>query len=177
MKFDENEDQKVLLEWIVAGLKIAKDEGNFRGDAGYLLNNMIAKYTLFASEYRISIKAEEYMREEHQFDPENFYKRRAFYGKSKGVIYEHPIPATVVRKKLFDLKKPTEASVREILQKSGKVTVLLREGEDDDLRAAGLSSQMPLEWEWELDKQDARYEEVGIDISTVALKVDGAVCR
>jgi hypothetical protein len=177
MKFEENEDQKVLLEWIVAGLKIAKDEGNFRGDAGYLLNNMIAKYTLFASEYRISIKAEEYMREEHQFDPENFYKRRAFYGKSKGVIYEHPIPATVVRKKLFDLKKPTEASVREILQKSGKVTVLLREGEDDDLRAAGLSSQMPLGWEWDTDSKDARYKEIGIDISTAVLKVDGAVCR
>jgi len=177
MKFEENEDQKVLLAWIVAGLKIAKDEGNFRGDAGYLLNNMIAKYTLFASEYRISMKAEKYMRKKYQFGPEKTYKRRAFYGKSKGVIYEHPIPATVVRKKLFDLKKPTEVSVKEILQESGQVTVLLRVGEDDDLRAAGLSSQMPLGWEWDTDSKDARYKEVGIDISTVALKVDGAVCR
>jgi hypothetical protein len=101
LSYIENEDQKVLLDWIVAGLKIIKDEGNLRGDAGYLLNNMIAKYTLFASEYRISIKAEEYMREEHQFDPENFYKRRAFYGKSKGVIYEHPIPASGSTKKVI----------------------------------------------------------------------------
>ena len=101
MKFEENEDQKVLLAWIISGLKINRDSSNLRGDAGYLLNNMIAKYTLFASEYRISIKAEEYMREEHQFDPENFYKRRAFYGKSKGVIYEHPIPASGSTKKVI----------------------------------------------------------------------------
>jgi hypothetical protein len=41
----ENPDQVALLKWISAGLQI-DEVRNLRGDAGYLLNNMIAKYTL-----------------------------------------------------------------------------------------------------------------------------------
>jgi len=178
MKFEENEDQKVLLEWIVAGLKIAKDEGNFRGDAGYLLNNMIAKYTLFASEYQISEQAYSYMLDgTPTFDSDKTYKRHAFYGKSSGLIYEHPIPASVVRKELFNLSTITDEAVRKILQESGKVTVLLRKDEDDALRTEGLNSKMPSGWVWDSNTPYARYKKVGIKISDVLLKVDGAVCR
>ena len=84
--YTENEDQKFLLEWIVAGLKNIANRDNLKGDAGYLLNNMIAKYTLFASKYRISEKALIFMKKKHGFDPDKTYKRRAFYGKSSGLI-------------------------------------------------------------------------------------------
>jgi hypothetical protein len=51
-----NADQLALLKWITAGLLITGVR-KLDGDAGYLLNNMIAKYTLAASEYRISERA------------------------------------------------------------------------------------------------------------------------
>ena len=45
-----NKDQTALLEWITAGLQISEVR-SLHGDAAYLLNNMIAKYNLAASEY------------------------------------------------------------------------------------------------------------------------------
>ena len=51
-----NDDQVALLKWITAGVSIAGVR-KLDGDAGYLLNNMIAKFILAASEYRISEKA------------------------------------------------------------------------------------------------------------------------
>jgi hypothetical protein len=48
-----NDDQKALFQWITAGLCI--DEVRLlKGDAGYLLGNMIAKFTLASSNYLLS---------------------------------------------------------------------------------------------------------------------------
>ena len=49
----ENEDQIALRRWLTAGLRIP-EVADLHGDAGYLLNNMIAKYTLAASAYAVS---------------------------------------------------------------------------------------------------------------------------
>ena len=46
----ENIDQKALRLWIFKGLNIPEVK-NLRGNSNYLLNNMIAKYTLYNSEY------------------------------------------------------------------------------------------------------------------------------
>lgn len=50
---NENIDQAALRKWIEAGLAIPEVR-ELHGDAGYLLNNMIAKYTLASSFYAIS---------------------------------------------------------------------------------------------------------------------------
>ena len=47
----ENIDQIALRCWITSGLQIPEVR-SLNGDAGYLFSNMIAKYTLAASEYR-----------------------------------------------------------------------------------------------------------------------------
>ena len=52
----ENVHQRALRLWITAGLSIPEIV-DFKGDAGYLLNNMIAKYTLFEDHYGISSMA------------------------------------------------------------------------------------------------------------------------
>ncbi len=54
VKIKENIHQRALRKWIVAGIQIPEViEGN-NGDSRYLLNNMIAKYTLAADTYAIS---------------------------------------------------------------------------------------------------------------------------
>jgi len=49
----ENEHQRALRLWITAGLSI-QQVVDLKGDTGYLLNNMIAKYTLAADHYAVS---------------------------------------------------------------------------------------------------------------------------
>ena len=51
-----NSDQRALIQWIIAGLKI-KEVRELKGDSGYLLSNMIAKVTAAASDYLISEEA------------------------------------------------------------------------------------------------------------------------
>jgi len=50
---NENIDKAALRKWIEAGLAIPEVR-ELLGEAGYLLNNMIAKYTLASSFYAIS---------------------------------------------------------------------------------------------------------------------------
>lgn len=89
-------------------------------------------------------------------------------------MYEHPIPAKVVRTELLKSNR-TEATVAKILKQSGKVTLLLRT-ENQKLKNAKLRSDMPAGWEIG-DDPTARYQEVGIRISKAKLKVKGAIVR
>jgi hypothetical protein len=171
----ENLDQIALRKWISAGLNI-EEVRELRGDAGYLLNNMIAKYTLAADFYVISENALFEFRR-RRIDLSVTYPRRAFYGKRGGdnpFIYEHAIPAGVVRDELFRIRGSSE-SVAKTLARSGQVAVLLRE-EDRKIRAAGLNSRMPASWKFR-DDPLARYKAVGIKLSNEVLWVSGAICR
>jgi len=99
---NENIDQAALRKWIEAGLAIPEVR-ELHGDAGYLLNNMIAKYTLASSFYAISesVLSEFNVRGAYLSAT---YPRRAFYGKQNGenlFIYEHTVTAGVVRNELL----------------------------------------------------------------------------
>jgi len=138
----ENNNQKALRKWICAGLKI-HEVLNLHGDSKYLFNNMIAKYTLFSDEYKISTKALNKLRNEG-IDLEKVYYRRRFYGRGKPYIYEHLIPVTLIREILLKSDHSQE-TVKDILRMSGNVVVLLR-SEDELLKTVGLNSRMPDEW-------------------------------
>ena len=171
----ENADQRALRKWLTAGLAIP-EVAQLHGNAGYLLNNMIAKYTLAAETYAISVEASaEYERRE--IDLSATHSRRAFYGLQKGrnpFIYEHAIPAGVIRSAL--LAGPRTADViSPALRDAGPVAVLLRT-EDARLREAGLNAKMPDGWVVG-DDPLARYREVGIILSDQVLRVSGAICR
>ena len=133
----ENIDQCALRKWIEAGLSIPEVVA-LKGDAGYLLNNMIAKYTLAASSYAISISAlGKFQRQ--GIDLREVYARRRFYGKGSPFIYEHAIPVGIIRGELLARSKSLP-DLRTFLAKAGFVAVLLRE-EDQHIRAAGLASK------------------------------------
>lgn len=171
----ENTDQIALRKWISAGLQIAEVR-ELHGDAGYLLNNMIAKYTLAADSYAISISA---LQEFHSqgVDLSSTYPRRAFYGKRGGqnpFIYEHAVPACIVREELLRVSDDP-VLISKTLLCAGKVAVLLRE-EDQKIRAAGLNSKMPSGWSFG-DDPFARYKAVGILLSKEVLRISGAICR
>ncbi len=105
------------------------------------------------------------------------YTRRTFYGKQGGknpFIYEHTIPAGVIREELIKRGRDDKIA-SQILAQSGVVAVILRK-EDEMLRKAGYSSRMPIEWKIGGDHL-ARYKEVGIKLSNEVLKVKGAICR
>ena len=168
----ENPDQIALRRWLAAGLAIPEVRG-LHGDAGYLLNNMLAKYTLAADAYRISEEATAVFRS-RGVDLGKVYSRRTFYGVQKGrnpFIYEHAVPAGALREALIEEGVPLDL----VLQSAGPVAVLLRE-EDARLKAAGLNAKMPTGWALG-DDPLARYGAVGITLSNAALRVKGAICR
>ena len=167
-----NDDQVALLKWITAGVSIAGVR-KLDGDAGYLLNNMIAKFTLAAAEYRISEKAFSKFKVLGT-DLSEVHKRSKFYGKNSPFMYEHAIPATIVRDQLLKVK-PTQQSVLRVLQKAGPVIVVLRQ-EDKLLRKHRLNQDMPDGWKWGGNPL-ARYRRAGINITTQTLKVNGAIQR
>ena len=175
MRTPENDDQRALRKWIEAGLAIP-EVTQLHGDAGYLLNNMIAKYTLAASRYAISVAALGVF-DELEVDLAETYARRRFYGKQGGrnpFIYEHTVPAGVLRTAMLQAAPGPDVAAR-VLRSAGGVAVLLR-GEDERLRAAGLGSRMPDGWALG-DDPLARYIVAGIELSDVFLRVQGAICR
>ena len=52
----ENSDHRALRKWLSAGM-LFPEVVKLHGDAGYLLNNLIAKYSLAADTYAISFAA------------------------------------------------------------------------------------------------------------------------
>ena len=168
----ENEHQRALRLWITAGLSIPEIV-DLKGDAGYLLNNMIAKYTLYEDHYAVSEAAKRKLRREG-VNIKKTHIRRRFYGKKSPYMYEHSIPAKIVRTELLESDR-AEATVAKILKQSGKVTLLLRK-ENNKLKDAKLRSAMPAGWKMGGDPE-ARYKEVGIGISKAILKVKGAIVR
>ncbi len=168
-----NSDQKALIKWITSGLKI-KEIRDLKGDSGYLLNNMIAKVTLANSEYHLSIRALR-MFNLMKVDLKKRYKRSKFYGKKQPFVYEHSIPASIVRSKLLKCNPLVESEVEKIFLSAGSVVILLRE-EDKKLRSIKLSRKMPNGWVWG-DDPLARYEEAGIKVSKEKLLLEGSICR
>ena len=169
---DLNEDQEALLEWITAGLQI-KQVRMLRGDAGYLLNNMIAKYSLASSEYLLSNAAIARLRQDG-VDLNSSHKRSRLYGKASPFMYEHTIPASLVRNRLLSIQ-PVRNDVAEVLAAAGPVAMILRQ-EDDLLRIHGLRSQMPQGWKWG-DDPLARYHVAGLQIAEQTIRMEGAICR
>lgn len=171
----ENSDQIALRKWIIAGLQITEVR-ELHGDAGYLLNNMIAKYTLAADYYAISRAALQEFNNQ-AVDLSSVYPRRTFYGKRGGknpFIYEHAVPAGFVREELLKIFN-NPAAISQTLSSAGQVAVLLRH-EDQQIREAGLNSKMSFGWKFG-DNPLARYEAVGIQLSNEVLRVTGAICR
>lgn len=168
----ENQDQIALRRWIQAGLAIPEVRA-LHGDAKYILNNMIAKYTLAAAAYMLSVGAERHLLSNGLLLTKS-HRRSKLYGKKHATVFEHAIPATIVRRQLLETDG-SEHEVREILRRAGPVVVLLRT-EDQQLREGGLNSRMPPSWTWGGDEL-ARYRETGIVLSDSLLKVDGAIKR
>lgn len=167
-----NQDQKALLQWITSGLQIAEVRQLY-GDAGYLLSNMIAKYSLSASEYLLSHRAAERLLGDG-VDLNGLHKRSYLYGKKSLFIYEHAIPASVVREQLL-VVPPLQHEVQSVLSLAGPVAVILRD-EDDLLRLHGLRSRMPKGWSWG-DDPLARYHVAGFQISEQRIRMSGAIRR
>ena len=171
----ETLDQVALRKWIAAGLGIPEVRA-LHGDAAYLLGNMIAKYTLAADHYAISVEAVAEF-ERLRVDLSQVYARSRFYGKRGGknpFIYEHPVPAGVIRDHLLSATHD-RSTVGQVLRSAGQVAVLLRT-EDDRLNEIGLSRSMPAGWSVG-DDPLARYHAAGIELSDRALRVKGAIQR
>ena len=169
---DENQDQPALRRWITAGLQIPEVR-DLHGDAGYLLSNMIAKYTLAASRYQLS-KAALHWFQATNVDLSKAYARSKFYGKGSALMYEHSIPSSIIRSILLNLD-PEDSTVKSILERAGVVVVVLR-SEDDALRRNGLARTMPAGWRFG-DSPYARYEVAEIELSGWFLQVKGKIQR
>ena len=172
MSSSENIDQLALRKWITDGLQI-NEVRELNGDAGYLLSNMIAKYTLASSRYRLSAEAFTWF-DSRGIDLTKEYARSRYYGKNSAVMYEHSIPSNIVRSVLLSLD-PSETSIQSVLHSAGEVVVVMR-GEDERLAAMGLARKMPEGWEYG-DDPHARYAEAGIKLSESFLRVKGKIKR
>jgi len=171
----ENIDQSTLRSLIYQGLKI-DGVRDLKGDCGYILSNMIAKYTLFSDKYLISSVALQGLKKE-RVDLNATHYRREFYGRKSPYTYEHAVPCSVTRNRLLEITKNTVCMdiIYETLQESLPVVIITRV-ENDLLSMKKLKSRMPESWSWG-ESQLSRYEALGIEISQSEIKMKGAVYR
>ena len=164
-----NKDKLALRHMIKAALQCPEFiEGH--GDGKYLFSNMVAKYTLSDDQYRFTEGAlEEFIR--RGGDVNKVHTRASLYGKKSPFIYEHSIPAKVVRDQL--ISNPDQ--VDEILDNVGEVFITLRT-EDEVLKNNGFQSSMSEEWNFG-DSHFDRYEKSGIKVSNQVLNMKGAIKR
>lgn len=167
-----NIDQIALLKWITSGLSIPEVR-NLHGDAGYLLSNMIAKFTLAAPSYRISVAAYDELKK-LEVDLKQTHKRSKFYGKASPFMYEHSVPCSLVRQHLLSIK-PSLNAVQDVLVSAGTVVMILR-SEDSILNNLGLARSMPDGWQWG-NNSLARYRRAQIVLSRSFIRVNGAIER
>ena len=158
------------------------------GDGKYLFSNMVAKYTLSDNTYRFTVGAlEEFIM--RGGDVNKTYTRSNLYasladkrfkeemvikGKKRNIsifIYEHSIPASVVRDQL--IQNPEK--VDEILDNVGEVFITLRT-EDEILKNNGFQSSMSEEWTFG-DSHFDRYDNSGIEVSDQLLNMTGGIQR
>jgi hypothetical protein len=115
-----NTDQVALVKWILCGLKIP-EVVTLNGDASYLLGNMIAKFSIAAGTFALSVDAMRVLKSQG-VDFLHKYDRYTFYGKKKPFIYEHPVPCSIVRKHIINVHHTYESLVA-VLRKAGPTTV------------------------------------------------------
>lgn len=168
----ETPDQICLRKWIAAGLSIPEVR-ELQGDSGYLLCNMIAKYSLASSTYRVSEAALKQMTSDGIMI-EKVQSRSMFYGKGKPYIYEHAIPARITRTQLLECAL-TDENVKRILLESGPVAILLR-AEDATLNSLGFRHSMPKSWSWG-SSVFARYDAAHIQLSDKRISMTGGLRR
>ena len=89
-------------------------------------------------------------------------------------MYEHTIPASIVRSKLLTIP-PLEEEVINVLNAISNVVMILRE-EDNLLGSSGLTRKIPHGWEWG-DDPLARYHSSGIELSKKRIMIKGIICR
>lgn len=80
-----------------------------------------------------------------------------------GLIHEHIFPRKVIQEAIFTLVEPTEARIEELLLLS-RVCVVTA-GEDERLRAAGLTSSLPDGAALQIEDLMKRYDAVGIEFA------------
>ncbi len=171
----ENDDQHALRKWLTAGPGIVEVR-SLCGDAGYLLNNMIARCTLAADRFAISMRALEEFRRLGT-DLSLRHSRRTFYGRRQArnpFVHAHAVPAGVIREWLLE-HAPGCEDIRRVLQSAGPVAVLLCR-EDRLQPDAGLARDMPADWS-PADDPLQRHASVGIALSPSWLEATGAICR
>ena len=164
-----NEDKLALRQLIKDMLKnplLMKGHG----DGKYMFSNAVAKYTLSDNTYRFTVGALEVFIN-NGGDVNKVHTRASLYGKKSPFIYEHSIPAKVVRDQLIQ----NPENVDEILDNVGEVFITLRE-EDEILKNNGFQSSMSEEWTFG-DSHFDRYDNSGIEVSDQLLNMKGAIKR
>ena len=164
-----NKDKIALRHMIKSALECQEFiEGH--GDGKYLFSNMVAKYTLSDDTYRFTKSAlKEFIR--RGGDVNKTYTRNSLYGKKSPFIFEHSIPAKVVRDQLIN----NPDKVDEILDNVGEVFITLRV-EDEVLKDNGYQSSMSEGWTFG-DSHYDRYDQCGIEISDQLLNMKGSIKR
>ncbi|GAB6283463.1 MAG: hypothetical protein STSR0008_22310 [Ignavibacterium sp.] len=167
-----NIDQIALSKWIFCGIKI-QEVAQLNGDAAYLLSNMIAKYSLAADTYALSMNAVKELKYQN-IDLTLIYNRSKFYGKKSLFIYEHPVPCSRIREEILKVAHSYDLLIK-VLEESGPVTIILR-SENEIISKKKLTKKMPEGWNWG-DDIFARYHYSGIQLSDKNLKVKGGIKR
>ena len=146
------------------------DSGVYEGDTRYLLSNMIAKLPLSDSEYFISEKALEVLRETE--NTSEVITRSRLYKK---FVFEHNIPCSVTRSELARASEESEEpNYGEILDNCGSVVIITKE--EDNVLNKNHKSYMGEGWIWGGDEFN-RYVINGIRISDTKIRVKGAIQR
>ena len=165
------------------------------GDMNYVIRNMIAKYVSSALKYNVSEGVEQLIDNNPAVfkgissSGPNELTKWFYGGKSessklgKPTMFEHSIPAAVIRDRLIQARSTFLAGTREefkaevtkILCRSGRVVIVLKEE-----NARLLRYKMPRGWDYESGDDLERYLQASPPVivsKKYHLPRDGRICR
>ena len=173
----DNRDQRVLFYNIISLLlnPFRMDEireggySRITGDYKYISSNCIAKYSLSLPFYYTSVNALSLLKEKG-FNEDEIIRRRKWYGKEKGFVYDHARPVNITRDLLLDIDTSIDFDdyMNEVFKilNDDYVVVITRE-ENSMLPPSTLID----------GSVKKRYESANIVISDTVMKVIGAIPR
>jgi len=154
-----------------------KNSSNWSSCGGYVLSNLIAKYSLASDLYYVTECAYTFLKDNNLIDNTGRVLRGSKRRKKSEISWEHAIPSCVIRDYLLNnMSSISKSDIENVLSLSDYVVAVCKE-DNCILNENGYMASMPGDWKLFEDSWSARYTESGIKILDFTIPMYGVVCR
>ena len=179
-----NKDQTHICNMISSMLLDNKDMINFylqsdnwNSCGGYVLSNLIAKYSLAADRYYITNGGYLFLKTNNLIDDLGNVLRGCKNRKQSKLSWEHAIPSSVIRNYFLDnIESISKDDIKNVLEITDYVVAVCKQ-DNTILTKNGYRESMPKNWKLFEDSWSDRYSQSKIEILDFTIPMHGVVCR